>query len=175
MNWFIGNWQHLGGVVGKAVLMYAVAMVGLRAGERRTLAQWRIIDFVAAVAIGAVVGRTAIASTQSFITGAVALVALLVMHRLASGLRRFPTMRRVFDHPLRILVHDGALRDGELRRCGINEDDVSSHLRQQGIGDLNEVKYLIYEATGQLTIVRNDTASTPLVEEALDRSAGFHA
>ena len=40
--------------------MYATAVIGLRVGERRTLAQWAIIDFATAVAIGAIVGRTAI-------------------------------------------------------------------------------------------------------------------
>lgn len=46
-------------------------------------------DFVTAVAIGAIVGRTAIASTQSFVTGGVASLTLIVVHRLASVLR-FP-------------------------------------------------------------------------------------
>ncbi len=45
--------------------MYATALVGLRLGERRTLAQWSIIDFVTAVRIGAIVGRTAIAGSSS--------------------------------------------------------------------------------------------------------------
>jgi len=70
---------------GKAALMYATALTGLRLSERRTLAQWSTIDFVAAVAVGAVVGRTAIASTQSFAAGAVALVVLLALHALSAS------------------------------------------------------------------------------------------
>lgn len=77
--------MELESVVGKAALMYATALLGLHPGERRTLAQWSIIDFVTAVAIGAIVGRTAIAGSQSFITGAAVLLTLIVMHRLASG------------------------------------------------------------------------------------------
>ncbi|MDQ3826860.1 MAG: DUF421 domain-containing protein, partial [Actinomycetota bacterium] len=74
MGWIIGSWPHLGIVAGKAVLMYGTALFGLRLGQRRTLAQWSLIDFVTAVAIGAIVGRTAIASTQSFVTGGAALL-----------------------------------------------------------------------------------------------------
>jgi uncharacterized membrane protein YcaP (DUF421 family) len=91
MSWIVGGWQHLGPVAGKAVLMYATAVVGLRLGERRTLAQWTIIDIVTAVAMGAVVGRTAIAGTQSYATGAVALLTLIGLHRLASLLRLQPS------------------------------------------------------------------------------------
>lgn len=58
VSWLTGQWTQLGGTAGKAVLMYATALVALRLGERRTLAQWTIVGFVAAVAVGAVVGRT---------------------------------------------------------------------------------------------------------------------
>lgn len=52
MDWIVGNWPQLGIVAGKAALMFAVAVFGLRLGQRRTLAQWTIIDFVTAVAVG---------------------------------------------------------------------------------------------------------------------------
>lgn len=174
MNWIVGNWPDLGIVAGKAALMYAVAVCGLRIGQRRTLAQWTIIDFVTAVAIGAVVGRTAIAANQSLATGGAALLSLIAAHQLVSLLRLHPRLRPLFDHPVRVLVHDGTLRRGELRRCGLTDDDVSAHLRQHGIVDLDQVKYLIYEAAGQLSIVRRDTLPTPpLVQAALDQSVGY--
>ncbi|MDQ2848660.1 MAG: DUF421 domain-containing protein [Actinomycetota bacterium] len=174
VDWIVGNWSHLGVVAGKAALMYAVAVFGLRIGQRRTLAQWTIIDFVTAVAVGAVVGRTAIAGNQSFITGGVALLSLIAAHRLVSLLRLHPSLRAVFDHPVRVLVHDGMLRPGQLRRCGLTDEDVFAHLRQQGVDDLDQLKYLIYEAAGQLTIVRRDVVKPPpLIQAALDQSVGF--
>ncbi len=172
MDWIVGNWPHLPAVVGKVALMYAVALVGLRAGQRRTLAQWTITDFITAVAVGAVVGRTAVASTQSFLTGAAALLTLIVMHRLASLLRMHPKLRRLFDHPVRVLVAHGELRTAQLRRCGLTDDDVFSHLREHGVLDVAHVKYLLFEAEGALTIVpRGTDDQAPLVQAALDRSA----
>ena len=53
----------MAGVAVKAVLMFAVTIVGLRLGERRTLAQLGAFDF--AVAIGAIIGRTVTASSAS--------------------------------------------------------------------------------------------------------------
>jgi uncharacterized membrane protein YcaP (DUF421 family) len=46
----------------KAVLLFAVAVIGLRLGERRTLAQLSAFDFMVAVAIGAITGRGATAA-----------------------------------------------------------------------------------------------------------------
>lgn len=73
MSWLTGQWLQLWEVAVKAALIYVTAVLVLRFAQRRTMSQWPIIDFATAVAVGAVVGRTAIASDQSILTGAVAL------------------------------------------------------------------------------------------------------
>lgn len=115
--------------------MYATALVGLRLGERRTLAQWTILDFATAVAVavGAIVGRTAIADTQSYVTGAVALLTLIMVHRLASVLRLQPLLGGLADHRVRVLVEDGEIGRSQLRLCGLTDNDLYAHLRQQGV------------------------------------------
>lgn len=174
MSWLVGGWTELGQVAGKAVLIYVVAVVVLRFAQRRTISQWTIIDFATAVAVGAVVGRTAIASGQSFATGAVALVTLVVIHRLASLMRLHPVVARFMDHRVRVLVEHGRLRTGELRLCGLTDADVYSHLRQRGVSQLSDVAYLLYEAKGGLTVVRE--APEPLgglIMAGLDAAADW--
>ncbi|MGE5289805.1 MAG: DUF421 domain-containing protein [Micromonosporaceae bacterium] len=175
MSWVTGNWAHLGAVAGKAALMYATALIALRFGERRTLAQWSIVDFVAAVAVGAIVGRTAVAGTQSFITGAVALVTLIVMHRLVNRMRFRPVLRRLLDHRPRVLVADGQLLRDQLRICGLTDDDLFAQLRQRGVFKLSSIRFALYEAKGGLTVVPEDgEAGEPpeLVHAALRESCG---
>ena len=175
MSWISGNWPELGIVAGKATLIYATALVGLRLGERRTLAQWTIIDFATAVAIGAIVGRTAIASTQSYITGAVALITLIAVHRLASQLRFNVVFSKLLDHRVRVLIAHGQFRRSQLRRCGLTDNDVFTHLRQAGVRHLDDLRYVLYEAKGALTIVHeNGDPDTELIEAGLNSSVGFH-
>lgn len=153
MTWLTGNWPHLATVAGKAVLMYVAALLMLRVGERRTLAQWTAVDFVAAAAIGAVVGRTAVASSQSFLTGAVALAVLIAAHRLVSLARFQPLLARLVDHRVRVLVAHGRLCRDQLRLCGLTADDVYAQLRRRGVFDLAAIQYLLYESRGELTVV----------------------
>ena len=87
-EWLAGG--SLSVVVAKAGLMYLVALIGLRVAHRRTLAQWTAIDFAAAVAIGAILGRTAVASGQSFAVGAVALLTILAAHFVVTLARFSP-------------------------------------------------------------------------------------
>ena len=104
----VGGAGGLGWVVVKAALLFAVAVIGLRLGERRTLAQLGAFDFAVAVAIGAIIGRTVTTST-SFATGAVALVTLLVVHRVVALARRHSRIARLIDHPPRVLVAQGKI------------------------------------------------------------------
>jgi uncharacterized membrane protein YcaP (DUF421 family) len=173
MSWVTSSWGELGVTAAKAALMYATALIGLRLGERRTLAQWTLIDYVAAVAVGAIVGRTAIASTQSYAIGAVALLTLLLLHRLTSLARFHPTLRHLTDHRVRVLAVDGRLDARQLRLCGLTEDDVLAELRQRGVFDLDQVRYLLYEVKGGLTIVPAESADGELVTAALRSSIGY--
>lgn len=173
MHWLTGDWTHLGAVAAKAALMYATALIALRLGERRTIAQWTLIDFATAVAMGAIIGRSALAGSQSYLTGAVAIIVLVVVHRVVSLLRFTEVGGKLVDHRVRVLVDNGQVRRDELRPCGITEHDLYAHLRQQGYFSLGDIKYVLYETKGNLTVVPRDAGRPPLVEAGLANSVGW--
>jgi uncharacterized membrane protein YcaP (DUF421 family) len=166
----IGGASGLGWVAVKAVLLFAVAVIGLRLGERRTLAQLSAFDFAVAVALGAIIGRGATASDTSFATSAVAMVTLLVAHRVVAIGRRHSRVVRLIDHPPRVLVARGELQEGELARAGLTTTDVYALLRQSGVGDLGQVGYLLYEPRGTVTLIGADREPGPLARDALSAS-----
>ena len=174
-QWLAGPSSFLGQTAAKAVLMYLVALVGLRFAHRRTLSQWTAIDFAAAVAIGAIMGRTAVATGESFTIGAVALATMLAAHALATYGRYSRFFVKLVDHRVRVLVAHGRLRRSQMLICGITENDLNSQLRQHGIGQLTELRYVLYETKGDLTIVREDdpVAGQPLVTAGLADAAGY--
>jgi uncharacterized membrane protein YcaP (DUF421 family) len=174
VSWLTGDASTLWTVAAKAALIYATAVLILRLGERRTVAQWTIIDFATAVAMGAIIARTAIAGNQSYLTGAVAVVTLVAAHRMASLLRFTRPGGRLLDHRLRVLVADGRIRRRELRRCGLTVEDLAAQLRQRGTFEVEQLKYVLYEARGDLTIVPADDDGG-LVRDALDQAVDYSA
>jgi uncharacterized membrane protein YcaP (DUF421 family) len=174
--WLIGQGPGLGIVAAKAALIYVVAVLGLRTSQRRTLAQWTAIDFAAAVAVGAIIGRTSTASTQSVAVGAVALVTLMVAHRLVMICRFDRRFAKLVDHRVRVLVDHGELRRDQMRLCGLTENDVYAQLRERGVRELSDVQYVLYETKGDLTIVSADEPgpeSSQLIASGLESAAGF--
>ncbi len=161
-GWWWAGWASLGTAAAKAALMYLTALIGLRLAHRRTLAQWTAIDFAAAVAVGAIVGRTAVASSQSLVVGVVALLTILAAHTVVAFGRYLPAVTKLTDHRVRVLVQDGQVRDRQLRVCGITEADLIAQLRQQGVGDLGDLRYVLYETKGGLTVVPRQDPPRPV-------------
>ncbi len=174
MSQLIGGAGEVGWVALKALLLYLTAIIGFRIGEHRTLAQMSPFDFVAAVAVGAIVGRVPNANTTSYLAGAVTLVTVLVAHRLIMRLRYAPRVAHLVEHTPRLLVADGNVLEPELRRCGFTREDLAAQLRQHGVGDLSEVRYVIAEQRGQLSVIRRTGPEDPLpslVRDIVERTS----
>ena len=164
MEHLIGRVGQLGWMAAKATLLYLTALIGFRLGKRRALADLSAFDFVAAVAVGAIVGRVPNASDASYLAGAATLVAVLATHACVTHLRRFPSIAQAIERSPRVLVAAGRVFDEELRRCGPTDGDLRALLRERGVDDLDAVKYLIFEPRGRISLVlarREDGASGP--------------
>lgn len=104
MSHLIGGDTELAWVAVKALLLYLTAVIGFRLGERRTLAEMSPFDFVAAVAVGAIVGRVPNSKATSYLAGAATLVTVLIAHRVIMRLRHFPSVAHLVEHSSRVLV-----------------------------------------------------------------------
>lgn len=173
-EWLFHGWTEDAVAAAKAAGMYIVALAGLRIAPRRTLSQWTAIDVAAAVALGAIIGRTAIAGDQSLSVGAAALIAILAANYVVALCRFHPRIARLVDHRVKILVDHGRMCPKQLRRSGLIEDEVLAYLRRNGVHALADVRYVLYESKGELTIVREQGPEVPdpdLVRIALRKAS----
>lgn len=173
MSWLIGDIHTLGPIAAKTALLAVTAVAGLRLSERRTLARLRPFDVVTVIAVGAVIGRAAIATSTSHLEGATALLILFVVHQLLSRARYHQWLRRLTEHRIRILIRDGRMLPAQLWWCGLTRSDVEAALRAQGVSDLAEVRLLLYEAEGAFTVVGHDR-SGELVQAAMRAANRVH-
>ncbi|WP_433436117.1 YetF domain-containing protein [Nonomuraea sp. CA-141351] len=157
----IGDWHSAVYSAVKAVMLFLTAAVAFRLTERRTMAEFAPFDWVAAVAVGALVGRTATASGSSWLTGAAALVALLAAHAIVTRLRFLPVISRLVDPPLRILIRDGQVNRRNLRRCGLTEADLDAVLRQHGHDSPAGIHLAIFEAKGAVSVLPHPSTASP--------------
>ncbi len=154
VDWILGSWRSAGYVALSAVLIYLSAVVALRTGERRTLAELTIFDFTVAVALGTIIGRTATTESPSYVQGVVAVVALLATHRfVAWGRLHSQLVHRIVDRRPRVLVRDGIVDVETTRRALVSDDDLQTVLRQHGLVDLSAVRLVVLEPRGAFSVI----------------------
>lgn len=168
------GYSEVGWAALKALLLMVIAVTGLRLSERRLLAELAVFDLVVFVAIGAIVGRTATSASTPLATGAAALIALLIAHRVMSAVRRKKGVRGLLDRRPQILVEGGCILPVALRRAGLTEGDVYRLLREAGETDVAALRYVLYENTGRITVVRAEQVHDEAVTAGL-RDAGVDA
>jgi uncharacterized membrane protein YcaP (DUF421 family) len=157
----IGDWHRAAHAAVKAIALFLTAAVAFRLTERRTMAEFAPFDWVAAVAVGAIVGRTATATDASWLTGTAALLALLAAHAAITRLRLLPVISRLVDPPLRILIHDGHVNLRNLRRCGLTRADLDAVLRQHGHHSPDGIHLAIFEAKGAVSVLPHPPIALP--------------
>ena len=149
----IGDGHSVTDAAVKTSALFLTATVVFRLTARRPMAEFAPFDWIAAVATGAIVGRSATATDTSWLAATAALISLLLTHSALARLRFLPAVRKLIDPPLHVLIRDGSVDRRNLRRCGLTTADLQSALRQHGQCNADNVHLAVFEAKGAISIV----------------------
>ncbi|OSC30816.1 DUF421 domain-containing protein [Mycobacterium vulneris] len=150
---FFDGWQPAIYAALKALALFTTAVTAFRLVLRRTIAEFTPFDWVTAVAVGAIVGRTATAADTSWFTGTAALLTLIAAHDLVARLRLIPRVRRLVDPPVRVLISDGQVDDANLKGCRLTRGDLDAILRQHGHQTPADVRLALFETKGVVSVL----------------------
>ncbi len=134
--------------------MYLALVLLLRVVGPRSLTSLAGFDFPAVVALGAVVGRTALLKDPTLMIGLVALVSLFVVQGALGWLRQFERFDRLVHRPATVLVLDGEMLRENMRMVHIVEDEIRQAVRRHGAHSLAEIACVVLERNGALSVVR---------------------
>ena len=140
-------------VVVATVAIYLVFLALVRLAGQRTLTTLSVPDLACVMALGAIVGRTALLAVPTLATGVIALVTLLLMQRLLSLLGRRSGVGQWLQPAPLVLVSRGRLLRDNLRRARVSDDELRQHLRLAGVAALAEVDHVVLERTGQISVL----------------------
>lgn len=144
-------------VVFSTVAIYLVLLILVRLLGQRRLANLSSFDFGAVVAVGAVLGRTALLERPTLAGGVLVLVTLFVLQLVVGRLRLSPRVDQLINRPPVLLMAGSRLMTENLRRTNIVEDELRQVLRLAGIRQLSEVASVILERNGRISVTRRST------------------
>jgi uncharacterized membrane protein YcaP (DUF421 family) len=140
----------------RGTIMYLALLILLRLA-RREAGSFSIPDLLVLVLL-ADAAQSAMAGDYTSITDGLFLVATIVGWSYALNWLGYqlPFVGRLVHPPALPLVQNGKLLRQNMRRQLVTEEELMSHLREEGVEDLARVKRASIEGDGRISVITSD-------------------
>lgn len=174
-EWFLTDPAPLAWVVVSAVVFSAAVLVAVRILGLRSFSKMSTYDFVMTVAIGSLMASTLVAATPSLAQGLVGLAALFgLQYAVARSRLGGGTMKEALDNEPLLLMRDGTMLEENMRAALVTEDDLVAKLREANVLDPAQIRAVVLETTGDVSVLHGPPDGTdlhPLLLEGVRRSS----
>jgi uncharacterized membrane protein YcaP (DUF421 family) len=151
------TWDQLARVGLSALITYLALVLVLRLSGKRTLAKLNAFDLVVTVAVGSVLGATALDPGATVSEGVVALGALVgAQYAVAWTSTRFGSARRLAKSSPTLLLERGRVHTHRLREQRVTVGEIHQAVRASGLGDLGDAGAVVLETDGSLSVIPMD-------------------
>jgi uncharacterized membrane protein YcaP (DUF421 family) len=158
------------------VSAYVALVLLLRISGKRTLSKMNAFDFVVTVALGSTLATVLLNQSVSLLEGVLAFGLLIGMQYLVTFLsvRSRWVAQSVKSEPA-LLLYDGQMLAAALKAERVTEGEVLAAVRAAQVSSLQDVKAVILETDGSLSVTKHgDSAASepPSALANLDRVSG---
>ena len=160
-DWFLADPSALAAVVLSTLGVYAVLVALVRVVGLRSFSKMSALDFALTITTGAVLASTLLTRSVPLLQGTVALVTLFSLQTAVSWGRRHGLSAAVDNRPV-VLMAGSRMLPENLRKTRVTEDDVWAKLRESNVLDPSEVRAVVLETTGDISVLHGDPAGAAL-------------
>ena len=147
--------------------LYAALILYTRLMGLRSFSKMSSFDFAVTVAFGSLLASAVVSSDPPLLLAVVAMGSLYGLQWLVSAVRtRVPLLQAAVDNQPVLLMWEGAIREDTLRRSGVTRNDLMAKLREANVLRLEQVRAVVFEATGDVSVL-HESADGPGLDEAL--------
>jgi uncharacterized membrane protein YcaP (DUF421 family) len=138
----------------RSVVVYLFLLGAFRLAGKRTLGQITAFDLVVLLVISNVVQNALIGNDNSLGGGLIGATAILVLNAIVAWITfRYKRLERIVEHSPTIIVRHGQILHESLRRERLSLAELRAALRKQGVMSLRNIRYVILEEDGRLSVI----------------------
>ena len=138
----------------KAAAAYLMVLFAMRLIGRRTASQQAPFDMVVLFLFGGMTTTAILGEDRSFTAAMTGIFTVGLMHVLVSWLKlRSVLFERIVDGTPIVVFEEGRWSEREMRTLRMQEVDIRTAMRQQGMIDTNAIRYAIIERDGTISII----------------------
>ena len=138
----------------KAAAAYFIVLFAIRLIGRRTASQAAPLDMVVLFLLGAMMGSAILGEDRSFTAAMTGIFTVGLMHVLTGWLKlRSLFVERVVDGTPIVVFEGGRLVEAQMRKLRMQEADIRTAMRQEGMIEMDDMRYAIVERDGSISII----------------------
>lgn len=137
--------------------IFSIIIILTRIFGLRTFAKMSSFDFASTIAVGSVLASVILNTDYSLLKGAITLVAIIGFQTLFSYMvRKNEWFKSIFTNKPQLLMRNGEILYEALKKSNIGKNDLIAKLREANVHDYSEVKAVIFESTGDISVIHNN-------------------
>ena len=171
-NYLLSEPEELLMVVISAVVIYLAVILFTRIFGLRSFSKMSSFDFAMTVAIGSLIASVTI-STTSLMNGVVGLLVIYTLQLSVAFLRRKKFVEKAVDNRPMLLMRNGEILEENMREVRVTKDDLRSKLREANVFNYNQVRAVVMETTGDISVLHSSDENEVLDGDLLQDVRGF--
>ncbi len=152
-KWFVFSWDALWGIALCALGIYITVIIMTRISGKRSFSKMSSFDFAMTVAVGSIIATTVLSKSVSLQDGIVGVVSVYLLQIGAAFARRNDFVKKMMDNQPLLLMDGPVILEKNLRKGRVAKSDLRAKLREANITELSEVKAVVFETTGDISVL----------------------
>ncbi len=160
-SWLTTTWTEILMVLISSIGIYIAVILYTRLAGLRSFSKMSSFDFAMTVAIGSLIATTILTKDPPLIQ---AIIALGLLYFLRNGVAKLrgvsPFVSKLVDNQPILLMKGPHMIDENLRATKVTPDDLRAKLREANVTDLNQIKAVVLETTGDVSVLHSKFTKT---------------
>ncbi|MUP44711.1 DUF421 domain-containing protein [Gramella sp. BOM4] len=151
-----------------ALGIYLATIIYTRLAGKRSFSKMSSFDFAMTVAVGSMIATTVLSKSVSLWNGIIGLGAVYILQIGVALLRRFPIVQKIVDNAPLLLMDGQEILHENLKKARVTEEDLRSKLREANVISLNQVRAVVFETTGDISVLHTEDEDEKLEDWLLE-------
>ena len=168
MDWLFQSWETILESMASAFIIYVAVIALSRMVGLRSFAKMNTFDFAITIAIGSVIAST-VMGTASVLRGVISMATLLTLQVIVAWLKsRYDAVSNIADNTPLLLMDGETILHDNLKASRVTVDDLRGKLREANVIELKEIRAVVLENTGDVSVLHAADQDVELADWLLE-------
>ncbi|MFV8281243.1 DUF421 domain-containing protein [Christiangramia marina] len=154
-KWFDLTLDSALAIVISCLGIYISIIIYTRIFGKRSFSKMSSFDFAMTVAVGSMLATTVLSDSVTLPEGMIGLFFIYLFQLVAAYLRRWDFFREAIDNSPLLLMDGNDILHDNLTKARLTVTDLRSKLREANIVELEDVKAVVFETTGNIVVIHS--------------------